>query len=55
VVYKVDAAGHETVLYSGTHGFTPWAGVIVDSAGNLYGTTENGGAVGQGVVYEIKP
>ena len=42
VVYKVDAAGQETVLYSftgGTDGGYPYAGVIRDSAGNLYGTT----------------
>src|SRR6202044_903345 len=39
----------------------PYAGVIVDSAGNLYGTTYAGGsltacgAAGCGVVYEVSP
>lgn len=55
VVYKIDTAGQETVLYSFTgaaDGANPRAGVIRDSAGNLYGTTSSGGA-GYGVVYEI--
>jgi uncharacterized repeat protein (TIGR03803 family) len=46
-VFKVDVAGNETVLYSfagGTDGEVPLAGVIRDLAGNLYGTTYNGGA-----------
>jgi uncharacterized repeat protein (TIGR03803 family) len=45
VVYKLDSAGHETVLYSfsgGTDGLGPSAGVIRDSAANLYGTTGSG-------------
>jgi uncharacterized repeat protein (TIGR03803 family) len=52
VVYKVDSAGHETVLYSftgGADGGTPGAGVIRDSAGNLYGTTIYGGKINCGV------
>jgi uncharacterized repeat protein (TIGR03803 family) len=55
-VFKVDAAGNETVLYSftgGTDGKQPWAGVIQDSAGNLYGTTQLGGAHGLGVVFKV--
>ena len=46
VVYKVDPTGKETVLYSfpgGANGENPVGGVIRDSAGNLYGTTCNGG------------
>src|ERR1022692_438260 len=56
IVYKVDPAGHETVLYSftgGADGGYPEAGVILDSAGNLYGTTVNGGIAGLGVVYKV--
>jgi len=48
VVYSLDSAGHQTVLYSftgtGDDGAFPWAGVDVDAAGNLYGTT-NGGSI----------
>jgi len=56
VVYKVDPAGQETVLYSftgGADGGGPFAGVILDAAGNLYGTTAFGGAAGYGVVYKV--
>jgi uncharacterized repeat protein (TIGR03803 family) len=44
VVYQLDAAGRETVLYNftgGADGGEPTTGVIRDSAGNLYGTTAN--------------
>jgi uncharacterized repeat protein (TIGR03803 family) len=55
VVYKVDTAGQEAVLYSFTFesGSDPRAGVVLDSAGNLYGTTSGGGASGGGVVYKV--
>jgi uncharacterized repeat protein (TIGR01451 family) len=56
VVYKVDATGHETVLYGFTgtsDGKNPWAGVIRDSAGNLYGTTSGGGQNSVGVVFKL--
>ena len=33
-------------------GFFPWAGVILDAAGNLYGTTSLGGKDGFGTVYK---
>lgn len=58
VVYKLDAAGRETVLYAftgGADGANPSAGVIGDSAGNLYGTTFNGGALGCGGVFQLDP
>jgi uncharacterized repeat protein (TIGR03803 family) len=56
VVYKLNAAGQETVLYNftgGADGGSPLAGVTLGPAGKLYGTTEFGGTVGQGVVYEL--
>jgi uncharacterized repeat protein (TIGR03803 family) len=56
VVYKLDTSGHETVLYTftgGADGANPRAGAIRDSAGNLYGTTVQGGAAG--VVYKVDP
>lgn len=60
-VFKIDSAGHETVLYSFcslancADGFLPLAGVTRDSAGNLYGTTEVGGtgSGSSGVVFKI--
>ncbi len=57
VVYKVDAAGAETVLYSfkgGTDATNPQSGLTRDAAGNLYGTTQFGGTGGGwGTVYEV--
>jgi uncharacterized repeat protein (TIGR03803 family) len=59
VVFKLDPAGHETVLYTFAgqpDGSNPWGGVIRDSAGNLYGTTQNGGASGGGgTVFKLDP
>jgi uncharacterized repeat protein (TIGR03803 family) len=64
VVYKVNPSGHQTVLHTFTGGadggFFP-SGVIRDSAGNLYGTTNYGGDLsasacvgyGCGVVYKL--
>ena len=51
-------AATEKVLYSfagGDDGSQPYAGVIFDSAGNLYGTTQFGGAYGAGVVFKLAP
>lgn len=51
-------AQSESVLYSftgGTDGGSPQGGVILDSKGNLYGTTESGGANSAGTVFELTP
>jgi uncharacterized repeat protein (TIGR03803 family) len=53
--FKLDPAGHYTVLYrfsGGADGDYP-GGVIRDPAGNLYGTTYQGGASGWGVVLRV--
>jgi len=46
----------EKVLWSfnGTDGQYPYGNLILDSAGNLYGTA-NGGSSGVGVVFEVNP
>jgi uncharacterized repeat protein (TIGR03803 family) len=36
-------------------GAEPIAGPVVDSAGNLYGTTYSGGHHGGGTIYELSP
>jgi len=56
VVFKLSASGQETVLHSftgGADGVYPYAGLFRDAAGNLYGTTENGGTANLGVVFKI--
>jgi uncharacterized repeat protein (TIGR03803 family) len=49
-VFKISPQGKETVLHSftgtGGDGATPVAPLIMDAAGNLYGTTEYGGLFG---------
>lgn len=43
VVFRLDPTGKETVLHSfsgGAGGEVPYGGLVRDSAGNLYGTTE---------------
>jgi len=64
VVFKLvpnqDGSWKESVLhnFNGKDGANPYAGLIVDAAGNLYGTTlygGKGGNQGSGVVFEITP
>lgn len=49
----------EVLLHSfasnGRDGQNPIAGLILDSAGNLYGTTSVGGIGGGGIVFELSP
>jgi uncharacterized repeat protein (TIGR03803 family) len=54
-VFKVSQAGKENVLYRfkrEQNGFNP-SGLVRDGQGNLYGTNEEGGLTGYGVVFEI--
>ncbi len=56
VVFKIDRDGNETVLYNftgGIDGGNPLSGVILDNAGQLYGTASFGGAHGAGVVFKL--
>jgi len=59
-VFKVTPGGKETVLYSfqgGSDGQNPDSRLVVDAAGNLYGTTAEGGDTGCfegcGTVYKL--
>jgi len=60
-VFKVTLGGGgnwtETVVHSfaGPDGSSPFAGLIRDASGNLYGTTNGGGAYGYGTVFAITP
>jgi len=68
-VFKVTPGGAETVLYTfkgglgGPDGVNPVGGLVMDSQGNLFGTTEFGGAhpencggtLGCGTIFKIAP
>ncbi len=59
-VYKIAHSGGtwiESVIHNfgaGTDGSRPIAGLVIDSQGNLYGTTEAGGSTQGGTVYQLK-
>jgi uncharacterized repeat protein (TIGR03803 family) len=47
-----------TIVYSfqdSADGNQPWASLILDDAGNLYGTAADGGSGGGGTVFELSP
>jgi len=57
-VFEVTRIGTEKVLHSfaaGADGAGPFAGLVRDTAGTLYGTTIFGGVSGHGTVFEITP
>jgi len=57
-VFEITAAGVFTSLYSFTgtsDGANPWGGLVQSTDGNLYGTTQGGGAYGDGTVFRIAP
>lgn len=63
VVYKVSPTGVESVLHrftGGADGANPAAGLVRNTSGNLYGTTQFGGSGnlcqgGCGTVFEVTP
>lgn len=55
---KSDGSWHESVLYrfsGGADGSLPFAQVIFGAGGNLYSTTNEGGAFNQGTVFKLAP
>jgi uncharacterized repeat protein (TIGR03803 family) len=57
-VFRLSESGgswNENVLYNfdGVHGSDPYASLVFDGAGNLYGTTRNGGSANGGSAYGI--
>ncbi len=66
IVFKLSPPAHvcettscpwvETILYrftGGSDGGNPYSPVILDTAGNIYGTTQSGGTTGLGTVFEL--
>jgi len=58
-VFRLAPDGTLTTLYAfannGTDGKNPYTGVILDKAGNIYGTTGYGGPANYGTVFKITP
>lgn len=60
-VFQLSRSGNswkETVLHKftrGSDGATPFGALVLDGAGNLYGTATAGGASGNGVVFQLSP
>ena len=58
-VYELTHSGSgwvESILYSsGTEGDLPVGGLVMDRAGNLYGSTALGGSYGDGTIFELAP
>ena len=56
VVFKLDPSGKETVLHTftgGADGYLPFAGLVRDQVGNLYGTTSAFIGPGDGVGFKL--
>jgi uncharacterized repeat protein (TIGR03803 family) len=57
-VFQLTPKGREKVLYSfqaGTDGAYPEGSLTIDAAGNLYGTTTEGGVSGHGTIFRVAP
>ena len=58
-VFEITTKGKEKILHSfgaqPNDGIAPQAGVVIDTAGNLYGTTPYGGMYDWGTVFKITP
>ena len=58
LIYKLDPAGRETVLYvfsGAVDGAAPFSGVARDRSGDLYGTTLGTASPGTSVAYKLDP
>ena len=56
-VFRVTPAGVLTTLvnFNGANGQYPWAGLVLGSDRNFYGTTQTGGNSGVGTVFKMTP
>ena len=57
-VFVLSPGGQERVLHSFIKlkdGTSPYAGLVMDAKGNLYGTTATGGKNGDGTVFVVSP
>ncbi|MGA2695753.1 MAG: choice-of-anchor tandem repeat GloVer-containing protein [Terriglobales bacterium] len=59
-IFRIDSSGNEKILYNfgqtRASGANPYYGALYpDAAGNLYGTTQDGGTAGNGTLFRISP
>jgi uncharacterized repeat protein (TIGR03803 family) len=56
---QADGKWKESVIHhfpaNSADGVSPYGGLVMDSAGNLWGTTQFGGTAGEGTVFELRP
>ena len=53
VLYSFQSGVNTTVVGNSNDGANPYAGLVMDSLGNLYGTTNFGGTAGAGTVFKL--
>jgi len=55
VIFKITPPGAYTTLqaFDGTNGAYPWPGLVLDTNGTFYGTTNQGGSANDGVIYSL--
>jgi len=56
-LFKISSSGAKSTLYSfgasATDGQSPTGAIVMDSSGNLFGTTQSGGVNGTGTVFKF--
>ncbi|HXR38675.1 MAG TPA: choice-of-anchor tandem repeat GloVer-containing protein [Terracidiphilus sp.] len=53
--WTIDVLHSFDLTYHGSDGSSPWAGLVMDETGNLYGLTREGGIYGGGIAFELTP
>ncbi len=53
--WMIDVLHSFDLTYHGSDGSSPWAGLVRDETGNVYGLTREGGIHGGGIAFELTP
>lgn len=54
-IFKIDRSGHFNVLYEFDYDTSNSSSLVEGQDGSIYGTTQNGGANGSGMVFKLDP